>query len=63
MVINSDLDLEIDQFQPSKIGIFFGNALHYMYVYFRLLSSIVGSLTKIYMQRIPRYLGISKERV
>ena len=46
MVINSDLDLEIE-FQPS-IGIFFGNALHYMYAYFRLLSSILRSFTKIY---------------
>lgn len=60
MVINSDLDLEIE-FQPS-IGIFFGNALHYMLAYFRLLSSIVRSSQKS-MQQIPRYLGISKERV
>ena len=30
MVINLDLDLEIE-FQPS-IGVFFGKALHYMYV-------------------------------
>ena len=33
MVINLDLYLEIES-QPS-IGIFFGKALHYMYVYFR----------------------------